>query len=171
MVLEHATLLTAEPPEVLEPSVSITQVKGLPMLMRHDGYRLCGDNLDKIIHRRHMRSDRGNISMHYFLPYAVKNRINFGDMSDDIPDNSGISRSDLTAVAKSLLPTELDDAILKRNISTLIERVLCKNLDFFRSTFHDIVEWHIHHKYYDQMSSKSEVVSGCIHIIAVYIVV
>ena len=95
------------------------------VLMRHKGYRLCGDNIDKTVRRRHLRSDRrNNISMHYFHVYAVENRIDFSNCPDVMPDNSKIS--DFRFVAKSLLSTSHDDAVLKANYGILISRILCK---------------------------------------------
>ena len=144
-------------PEVLEPSILIKKCPGIPDLMKHRGYRLCGDNIDKSIHTRHMRLDRRNKSLHYFHLYAVENRVDFASLSDELPDNSKITN--LWSVAKSLLPTPADDEALKKNISTLISRVLCKHVKFFKLSCEDMVKQHLQHRFYEEMSSKSVVVS------------
>lgn len=147
--------LIAEPPQVLEPSLQIAKVP-CPGDMRPRGFRICGDNIDKNVRRRHMRSERQTDSLHYFHVYAVQNRIDFRALSDVRIDRSCI---DILPLAKSLLPTEMDDTMLKSNISTLIARVLCTHLSFFKTCFDGLVDWHMQHRYYKEMSSKSLVVS------------
>ena len=44
-----------------------------------------------MIRRRHLCSDRENISLHYFHSFAAENRVNFSEFSDIRPDNSGIT--------------------------------------------------------------------------------
>lgn len=148
-------LQVAQPPEVLEPYTPIQKLLGYQQ--KHKGFRICGDNIDKNVKARHMRLDNRNQSLHYFHLYAVENRVDFASFSDEPMDNSSLS--DMRQVAKSMLPTAGDDAILRRNISTLILRVLCTHLDFFKSSFHGLVDWHIQHRYYQEMSTKSVVVS------------
>ena len=70
-----------------------------------------------------------------------------------------LNASDINSIAKSLLPKLRDDQKLKENISTLIARVLCTHLDFFRMSFDGIVNWHVKHRFYQEMSKKSVVVS------------
>ena len=31
-------------------------------------FKLCGDNIDKTVKRRYMRSDKSILSLHYFMP-------------------------------------------------------------------------------------------------------
>lgn len=150
-------LQIAKPPEVLECSIPILKEPGVPLVNPHKGFRLCGDNLDKNIRRRHMRSDRRTESLHYFLIYAVQNRVDFSALSDVRIDNSSVT--DICSVAESLLPTPLDDQYLKANISTLIARILYSRLNFFGMSFDGLIDWHIKHRYYQEMSSKSVVVS------------
>lgn len=160
---EFGELMVACPPEVLQPSTIIEKCQGYPDLVKHRGYRLCGDNIDKNVHTRYMRIDRRNRSLHYFHFYALENRVNFTSLSDKRPDNSSIT--DLRTVGKSLLPTPGDDAALKKNISILISRILCKHVDFFRLSFNDLVNHHIKHKFSEEMSAKSSIVSLiCVHL-------
>lgn len=113
--------------------------------------------IDKTIRRRCLRSDRQNLSLHYFHSYAILSRIDFSNLSDEIPDNSAIT--DFKKVARSLQPTTMDDKILRSNITTLVSRILCEKMDFFKICFDDLVTWHIEHKYSPEMKKKSQVVS------------
>ena len=96
--------LIAEPPQVLEPYHHIETILG----QRKDcyGFRICGDNIDKNIHTRYMRSDKRNTSLHYFHSYAVLNRIDVSALTDEIPETSNL---DSKIVAHTLLPSPADD--------------------------------------------------------------
>ena len=150
--------LTACPPQVLEPCHHITQLPGLPIVMKHKGYRLVGDNIDKNIQKRHLRLDRRNQSIHHFHAYAVENRIDVSEYSDKTIKISDVT--DIDHAAASLLPKCIDDVILKDNIAVLVSRILFKYLDYFNLSFDKVIEWHISHKHYSEMSAKSTVVSG-----------
>ena len=54
--------LKADPPKVFERSLIIERCPGIPDQMKHGGYRLCGDNIDKNVYTRHMRIDHRNKS-------------------------------------------------------------------------------------------------------------
>ena len=117
------------------------------------GYRICGDNIDKTVCSRYMRLDRKNNSLHYFHLFAVQIRV-------CIPRNEMhfTSMPDKTEIAATLLPSLNDDQILKENVAILVSRILTNNLKFFRLTFQELIQWHIKHPYYKEMSSKSLVV-------------
>lgn len=66
---------------------------------------------------------------------------------------------DQLQLALSLLPSPEDDDTIRKNICILISRILYNNLDFFKTAFDGVVEWHIEHSYYKEMSTKSDVVS------------
>ena len=74
--------LIAQHPDVLEPSHFVKVLPGVPLQIRHKGFRLCGDNIDISIHRRTLRSDRRNQSLHYFHAYAVENQVDVSHLSD-----------------------------------------------------------------------------------------
>lgn len=152
----HNAPLIVRPPLVLEASDIIKVLPGLPIQMRHKGFRLCGDNLDKNIYRRHLRSDKRNQSLHYFHAYAVENRIDVSELSDICPNILEIT--DVKCAAKSILPKPMDDMAMKDNIAVLISRVLYQYFDFFKLTFDGVIQWHIKHKHYTEMSCKSVVV-------------
>ena len=122
-----------------------------------------GDNIDKGVKSRYMRSGkyRGQ-SLHYLHSFAVQSRIDFSSFPDTHPDTCLDSPE---RRAKFLLPSIEDDSDLKHGISVLISRILAKNMPFFWHTFEDVVQWHIKHKYYKEMSSKSVVVSICERIV------
>ena len=120
-------------------------------------YRLCGDNIDKTVKPRYMRSDTHKTeSIHYFHSYAVANRVDFSDLSERTPPLPSV---DLWQLASSLLPSPDDDATMRNNFATHVSRVLVNNIDFFKVTFDGVVDWHIKHQFYEQMSEKSDVVS------------
>lgn len=118
-------------------------------------YKLVGDNIDKEVRPRQMRSDHQTRSLHYFHTYAVRDRIDLSGISDQAPSVQ-ISSIDLT----KLLPNADDDECLRRNFAILIARVLRQYSQYF-SRFGQAVEGHIEHKYSREMSFKSEVVCSC----------
>ena len=125
----------------------------------HLVYKLVGDNIDKAVKARYMRVEGSrNQSLHYFHSFAVLDRIDFSHLPNVFPDTCLNSPKKL---ALALLPSEGDDTILTRLFETHVSRILCTHMPFFKFTFDDVVEWHIHHQYYDQMSAKSEVVREC----------
>ena len=152
----HSGPLIVRPPQVLEASNIINILPGLPIQMKHKGFRFCGDNLDKNVHRRHLRSDKRNQSLHYFHLYAVENRIDVSELSDVSPNISEIT--DINTATISLLPKRGDDKIIRENIAVLISRVLYHYFDFFNLSFDGVIDWHIGHKHYTEMSCKSVVV-------------
>jgi len=127
-------LLVVQHPEVMEPFIPIKTYSGYPLVTRHQGYRLCGDNIDKTVHRRHLHLDHQNLSLHYFHTYAVENLIDFTELSDESREGlyANISVNDKHSMAVSLLPTQQDDQIIRNNISKLISRVLVTHLKFFK---------------------------------------
>ena len=120
-------------------------------------FRLCGDNIDKGIKQRHMRVDVVKPdSIHYFHSYAVADRVDVSKFSEHIIPTQ---QTDPRQVALSLLPSPEDDAAIRNSISVLISLVLFTNLPFFKLTFDGVVTWHIQHEFYEDMSTKSDVVS------------
>lgn len=119
-------------------------------------YRLCGDNIDKTVKRRFVRTDNtATTSLHYFHFYAVKDRIDFSDLGEKpIPSYQASQRQ----VTLSLLPSPEDDIAIRNNICVLISRILFNNLEFFRMAFDGVIDWHMEHTFYHEMSKKSDVV-------------
>ena len=130
-------------------------------------YRICGDNIDKSVKHRYMRSDfQGSSSLHYFHSYATADRIDFLKLSDKSPPAKQLGNH---AEAFILLPSLEDEEALRENIKILISRVLYDHLPYFKVTFDGIITWHIKHCYYDEMSKKSDTVSACIVVIHSYL--
>ena len=95
-----------------------------------------------------------NKSLHYFNSFALQNRVDFSVLSNTRP---GLSSS--RHVTSSLLPSVEDDGALRANFITLVSRILVVHMPFFQFSFENVVDWHIKHKYYNEMCSKSVVVS------------
>ncbi len=51
------------------------------------GFKVVFDNIDMNVKPRYMRGDFQTRSLHYVNAYAVKDRINFSQFSDDVPSN------------------------------------------------------------------------------------
>ena len=117
-------------------------------------FKLVGDNIDKNVKPRYMRSDNQTKSLHYFHVYAVADRVDTSQSSNQttiIWDPQGVN-------LQVLLPSIDDEMIMKENFSTLISRVLVKHMKHLQS-YTSIVSQHILHKYSKEMSEKSQVVS------------
>lgn len=126
------------------------------------GYKLVGDNIDKGVKPRYMRSDNySKQSLHYFHICAVQNRIDFSNFPDVHPATCLDSPE---RRAQCLLPSVQDDATLLRNMATLVSRIVVDNMPFFHHTFDGAVTRHIKHEYYSEMGKKSVVVSA-VHIL------
>jgi L1 cell adhesion molecule like protein len=118
--------------------------------------KLCGDNFDKTVKRRYMRSDKGHLSLHYFHSYAVLDRIDLSGLPDSILPGCF---PDPNKIALELLPSASDDIALEQNFAILVSRVLATHFKFFKFTFDDVVQGHIEHKFSAEMAKKSVVVS------------
>ena len=119
-------------------------------------YQLCGDNPDKNVKQRHIRiGDSGTKSLHYFHSFAVRDRIDFSDMAER-PILT--MQADQKHIVLFLLPSSKDDIDMrKNNICVLMSIVLFNNVDFFKTSLDGVINWHIEHQYYEEMSQKSEV--------------
>ena len=120
-------------------------------------YHLCGDNIDMSVKQQYMRIGSSKPdSIHYFHFYAVADRIGLSNISDQV---IATQQRDSGLIVASLLPTPEDDVALRDNICVLMSRILCEHVEFFKFTFEEVVDWHIKHEFYDEMSPKSIVVS------------
>ena len=118
------------------------------------GFKIVGDNLDKTVRPRHMRLDRQAESLHYFHSYAVKDRINFGNISDVPPECPQNPSRDLV----KLLPSSDDIHAMQSLFGIHISRILVEHLPFMKP-FAGVVDWHIPHVFSSEMAQKSKVVS------------
>ena len=114
------------------------------------------DNVDLSVKSRFSRYDKyGNKSLHYVNSYGTQGRINFGSLLDIKPHLCANSPERNAAL---LLPSEEDDKVMRNLFITHVSRILYTNMEYFRLTFDEVVDWHIQHKYYKDMSSRSTVV-------------
>ena len=117
------------------------------------GFKIVGDNLDKTIKPRDMRSNHQSQSLHYFNLYAVRDRIDYRPFSCES------SIIDPTEVDLSVfVPSAADMDSLLTNITILVSRILCEYFPTL-SEYSSSVTQHIPHKYSKEMSTKSHVVS------------
>lgn len=116
-------------------------------------YKLVGDNLDKYVKPREMRSDVQSRMLNYFNVIAVRNRVDGSQLDDrpSIPDPSSID-------VESMLPKANDENAIHVNFSILIARVLKKHMPYM-TKFGSGLEKHILHEYSVELSQESEVVS------------
>ena len=151
----HACMCIAllQPADVLHISTNST-----PPNEVWNGYKLCGDNLDMNIKRRHVRIDRQTESLHFFHYYGIKDRIFLSNASDAVP---ALAHEDVSNLhVELLLPSVSDYQSLYHHFSVLITRILVDELTYFKDTFgsEETVIKHIKHKFAKEMSTKSEVV-------------
>ena len=128
------------------------------------GYKLVGDNVDKYVKRRHVRSDRCNItiiSKHTRL-------IDVSSYSDVTPTPPSCISDD---IINKLLPSKADDYNIS-NFAHHVAVILTEHnniMHFFKVNFADVVKKNIRHKFSLQMGSKSEVISTCISNLHVHV--
>ena len=114
-------------------------------------YKLVGDNIDREVCPRDMRSDYQTRSLHYFHTYAVKDRVDLSSISD-------LAVCHETCInIEAILPSIADMKEIRKNIGVLFARVLKKYMPFFNQ-YGKGVEKHIRHQFSSEMSKKSEVV-------------
>ena len=117
------------------------------------GMKLVADNIDKTVKPRYMRIDKRNSSMHFMHVYAVRDRISMHNISEtppEVPDKPAL---------EDVLPSKEDDCELLKVFGIHVSRILSTYMPFFRENFRDVVTWHISHKFSEEMSKKSDVVS------------
>jgi L1 cell adhesion molecule like protein len=59
------------------------------------GFKVVGDNIDKNIRPSFQCSERQTKSLHYFHSFAIKDRVDLHNCSDDAPQNTPIDSSTL----------------------------------------------------------------------------
>lgn len=124
--------------------------------INNNGFKLCGDNVDKTVRERYMRINSGGVlSLHYFHIYGVLDRVNFSHLSPHMCQSLPQNSSDAMA---SILPTPEDDSKLRDNFIILITRIIVNHIDVFKFSFEDVVSKHIEHEYSREMALKSQVV-------------
>ncbi len=114
--------------------------------------KFVGDNVDKQVSVRDIRSDHHGRLMHMFSIFAVKARV-----SPPFPV-SGFSRPTLcTDTVERFLPTKEDIIVIQGDLEVLVSRILCDYIEGFQE-LKRLVTKHIPHTYSEEMAAKSEVV-------------
>ncbi len=124
------------------------------------GFRIVGDNIDKNVKPRDMRSDHQTQSLHYFNSFAILDRV---DLSHYSSSPLRLDPAELDPIV--FLPSKEDYDALEDNMNVLISRVIVQYMSFFKD-YGSIVIRHIDHPHSDEMSNKSTVV-GCSLCVAV----
>lgn len=116
-------------------------------------FKIVMDNIDKNIKPNQMREDYQTKSLHYMHKYAVRDRIDLSSFDDKpcLPDIGAIKLG-------KILPSDADHSAIRTNMSTLVARILVRNLPFFKQFSH-CLERHVRHEFTEEMSQVSEVVS------------
>ena len=124
-----------------------------PSLSNWHGFKVVGDNVDKTIKPRHMREDRQTKSVHYFQIYAVEDRVNLSESSEEprVPGQD--------PPLNEILPSPEDNRAMIANLTTIVTRILAEHVPFIKENLGDAVARHIPHPYSSEMAKKSNVVS------------
>lgn len=92
-----------------------------------------------------------------FHSFAVRDRINLVGLSTQLAAACNPSPRNM---ALGLVPSTENDTNLFSNIATLVSRIIVTHIPLFQFAFSDVTNWHIQHRFYSNMSKKSEVVSA-----------
>ena len=124
------------------------------------GYKIVGDNIDKNVKSRYAHQERKTVSMHYYHSFGVRDRVSMLGLSEEIPDfrNTPV----LSIPVQNILPSAADEQNLMHNLAILTSWMLVDNLKYFNDNYFDVVNRHIEHDFYEEMSQKSKLVS-CIN--------
>ena len=112
-------------------------------------FKIVGDNIDKTVKPRFMRSDCQSKDLHFFHHFAVQDRVDMSTLSDKPPSPP----SSLDSLPESLLPSKEDNKILAENFAIHISRILATHLEFFKDSRGTITR-HIQHDYSKKMAQK-----------------
>ena len=118
-------------------------------------YILVGDNVDFSVTPTYMRSDKQKQLLHYFQFCAIKDRLDLSSLSSTMKTD----RPTLDDVMSAVKVTAEERESLLSNYIILISRILIDNMSYFHLTYSDLITAHIKHKYSQEMSKESEVVS------------
>ena len=97
-----------------------------------------------------MREDRQTKSIHYFQIYAVKDRVDLSNRSDE-PRSPGKNPP-----LSELLPSTQDKRALLANLTTIITRLLAEYMPVIKENFGDTVTQHIPHPYSSLQAQLSQ---------------
>ena len=94
-------------------------------------------------------------SLHYFNSFAAQDRIPLSALNTASTSslNTHVHVSDL------ILPSLTDDKAFENGLNIIVSRIITSYMPFFTTSFSDLVDWHIDHKYSKEMCKMSTVVS------------
>ena len=118
-------------------------------------FKIVGDNIDKKVKPRYMREDRQAQMLNNFHLYAVRDRVNMSELSEELPSLRAFEELKF----QDILPSCNDRDEMLKNYVTLFARVVTAEIPFFKQ-FRDAVPLHIAHEHSREMKRKSEVVSS-----------
>lgn len=130
--------------------------------MLYLGYHYMSVWVAIMLYFRFVRDGHNVTSLHCYNSYAVRDRIDISNLSNEMPDLS--STPLLSIPVASILPSTTDTSTLLHNFTILISRELVNHMKFFRDNYSDVVTRHITHDYYKEMSQRSETVRIYTHI-------
>ncbi len=115
-------------------------------------FKFWGDNVDKMMRVRDLRSNHQGDMLHMFSILAGRSRT----PAPELPFTGQLSKLAETP-PEFFLPTESDVAAVKKDLTVIVSRILT---EYFPSLarFSKVVIKHIRHKYSMDMSMKSDVV-------------
>ena len=114
------------------------------------GYKIVFNNFDMNVKPRHMTSDKQTRSLHYVQSHASKDRVNYDNLSNELP---------IEVYVFDISPTNEDYEFLKRNFAILLSRVIVKFIPYFTSDYNELLTKHIPHETSTEMATKSEIVN------------
>ena len=114
--------------------------------------KFIGDNVDKSIGVRDIRSDHHKEMKHMYSLIAVKARV-----QPPSPDEHFVPLPIEALEHSTFLPTSSELEEIKRNMEVLVSRILCEYIAAFNSLAKSVTA-HIPHKYSTEMAVKSDVV-------------
>ena len=91
---------------------------------KYPTFKIVGDNIDKTIKPRYMRSDHQSKLLHYFHHYAVQDRVNMFTLSDIPPCPPKVTKS----LPESILPSQADNQVLSENFAIHISHILASHM-------------------------------------------
>lgn len=122
------------------------------------GFKCVGDNIDKNVKPRFMRTDKRTRSLHFFNAYAVQDRVDCSNLACSKVSSGGTSLD-----VSKIYPNDEDWYQLNQNCTVLLSRVLVEYIPLFDS-LQGVVCRHIKHDQSKAMKQKSVVVRS-MHII------
>ena len=98
------------------------------------GYKIVFDNIDKNVAPRFMRNEHQTRSLHYVHSYAVKDRLDFSNLSSQRPTNFNVF---------GVIPDVEDYKYLKSDFAVLIKRIIVEYIPFFHEDYEGLPLKHI----------------------------